>query len=312
MIPRRHRRALECALVLAGAIALASCGSPAPAPPKQQTYDSARAASAALFDAAQKNDAAGLLAVLGPDAGTLVSSGDAAEDANSRAAFVTKYQQMHRIGLDAENRTALFVGAENWPFPIPLASKDSKWYFDTDAGKQEILYRRVGRNEEAAIRICEELVAAQKEYFGRAHDGDAAHQYAQHFVSTPGRHDGLFWEAANGDTVSPIGPLLAFASEEATAKAQHEGPQPFHGYFFRLLKAQGKNAKGGEESYLVNGKMTRGFAFLAYPAEYRSSGVMVFLVGPDGTVRQKDLGADPSLAKAMTAFDPDETWTGAD
>jgi hypothetical protein len=312
MIPRRHRRRLACALVLAGVTSLASCGSPAPAPPKQQTYDSARAAGAALFDAAQKNDEAGLLAVLGPDAGTLVSSGDAAEDANSRATFVTKYQQMHRIGLDAENRTALFVGAENWPFPIPLASKDSKWYFDTDAGKQEILYRRIGRNEEAAIRICQELVAAQKEYFGRAHDGDAAHQYAQHFVSTPGHHDGLFWEAANGDTVSPIGPLLAFASEEATAKAQHEGPQPFHGYFFRLLKAQGKNVAGGEESYIVNGKMTRGFAFLAYPAEYRSSGVMVFLVGPDGTVRQKDLGADPSLAKAMTAFDPDETWTGTD
>jgi len=312
MIPRGHGRALEWALILAGVTALASCGSPAPAPPKQQTYDSARAAGAALFDAAQKNDAAGLLAVLGPDAGTLVSSGDAAEDENSRATFVTKYQQMHRIGLDAENRTALFVGAENWPFPIPLASKDSKWYFDTDAGKQEILYRRIGRNEEAAIRICQELAAAEKEYFARAHDGDAAHQYAQHFVSTPGRHDGLFWESASGDTESPIGPLLAFASEEAAAKAAHAGPQPFHGYYFRLLKAQGKNATGGEESYLVNGKMTRGFAFLAYPAEYRSSGVMVFLVGPNGTVRQKDLGSDPSLAKAITAFDPDETWTGVD
>jgi hypothetical protein len=312
MIPRRHRRALEWALVVAGVIGLASCGSPAPAPPKQQTYDSARAAGAALFDAAQKNDVAGLLAVLGPDAGTLVSSGDATEDADSRAAFVTKYRQMHRIGQDAENRTALFVGAENWPFPIPLVSKDSQWSFDTDAGKQEILYRRIGRNEEAAIRICQELAAAEKEYFGRAHDGDATHQYAQHFVSTPGRHDGLFWEAAKGDTESPIGPLLAFASEEAAAKAEHAGPQPFHGYYFRLLKAQGKSATGGEESYIVNGKMTRGFAFLAYPAEYRSSGVMVFLVGPDGAVRQKDLGSDPSLAKAITAFNPDETWTGTD
>ncbi len=297
--------------MLAGAASLASCASPAPAPPKQETFDSARAAGAALFDAAQKNDAAALLAVLGPDAEALVSSGDTAEDQSSRATFVTKYQQMHRIGLDAENRTALFVGAENWPFPIPLASKDSKWYFDTDAGKQEILYRRVGRNEESAIRICQELVAAEKEYFARAHDGDATHQYAQHFVSTPGRHDGLFWEAAKGDTESPIGPLLAFASEEAAAKAEHAGPQPFHGYYFRLLKAQGKSATGGEESYIVNGKMTRGFAFLAYPAEYRSSGVMVFLVGADGVVRQKDLGADPALAKAIDSFDPDETWTGA-
>jgi len=312
MTSHRYGRALEWALVLAGVIALGSCASPAPAPPKPQTYDSARAAGAALFDAAQRNDVPGLLAVLGPDAATLVNSGDAAEDEDGRASFVTKYRQMHRIGLDAENRTALFVGAENWPFPIPLTSKDSQWYFDTDAGKQEILYRRVGRNEEAAIRICEALAAAQKEYFSRAHDGDATHQYAQHFVSTPGRHDGLFWDAAKGDTESPIGPLLAFASEEAAAKAAHEGPQPFHGYYFRLLKAQGKNAPGGEESYLVNGKMTRGFAFVAYPAEYRSSGVMVFLVGPDGTVRQKDLGSDPSLAKAISAFDPDETWTGAD
>jgi hypothetical protein len=311
MTSRRRRAAIDWALVLAGVVSLASCGSPAPAPPTQQTYESARAASAALFDAAQKNDAAGLLAVLGPDARTLVSSGDAAEDENSRATFVTKYRQMHRIGLDAENRTALFVGAENWPFPIPLASKDSKWYFDTDAGKQEILFRRIGRNEESAIRICEALVAAQKEYFTRAHDGDATHQYAQHFVSTPGRHDGLFWESPSGEAVSPIGPLLAFASEEAAAKAAHAGPQPFHGYYFRLLKAQGKNAQGGEKSYIVNRKMTRGFAFLAYPAEYRSSGVMVFLVGPDGTVRHKDLGADPSLAKALTAFNPDETWTGA-
>jgi len=311
MIPRRYRPGLEWTLALASVTLLASCGSPAPAPPKQQTYDSAQAAGTALFDAAQKNDVAGLLSVLGPDAGPLVSSGDAAEDADSRATFVTKYQQMHRIGLDGENRTALFVGAENWPFPIPLMSKDSKWYFDTGAGKQEILYRRIGRNEEAAMRICQQLVAAEKEYFARAHDGDATHQYAQHFVSTPGRHDGLFWEAAKGDTESPIGPLLAFASEEAAAKAAHAGPRPFHGYYFRLLKAQGKNATGGEESYIVNGKMTRGFAFLAYPAEYRSSGVMVFLVGPDGTVRQKDLGADLSLAKAMTAFDPDETWTDA-
>jgi hypothetical protein len=311
MTSRQQGRALVGVLMLAAAASLASCASPAPAPPKQQTFDSARAAGAALFDAAQKNDAAGLLAVLGPDAETLVSSGDTAEDQNSRAAFVAKYQQMHRVGLDAENRTALFVGAENWPFPIPLASKDSKWYFNTDAGKQEILYRRIGRNEESAIRICQELVAAEKEYFARAHDGDATHQYAQHLVSTPGRHDGLFWEAANGDTESPIGPLLAFATGEATAKAEHAGPQPFHGYYFRLLKAQGKNAKGGEESYIVNGKMTRGFAFLAYPAEYRSSGVMVFVVGADGVVRQKDLGSDPALAKAIEAFDPDETWTGA-
>lgn len=312
MTSQQTSRALAWVLALSGVTALAACGSPPPAPPKQQTYDSARAAGAALFDAAQKNDTAGLLTVLGPEAGSLVSSGDAAEDETSRATFVTKYRRMHRIGLDAENRTALFVGAENWPLPIPLARKDSKWYFDTDAGKQEILYRRIGRNEESAIRICQALVAAEKEYFARAHDGDTTHQYAQHFISTPGRQDGLFWEGPTGDAVSPIGPLLAFASEETTAKAAHAGPQPFHGYYFRLLKAQGTHVNGGAESYIVNGKMTRGFAFLAYPAEYRSSGVMVFLVGADGVVRQRDLGADPSLAKAMTAFDPDETWTGVD
>jgi hypothetical protein len=239
-------------------------------------------------------------------------SGDPAEDKVSREGFVEKYQKMHRIGFDAANRTTLFIGAENWPFPIPLVSKDGKWSFDTDAGKREVLYRRIGSNENAAARICRELVAAEAEYFAKAHDGNAGHEYAQHFVSTPGRHDGLFWQPSDANDDSPLGPLLAFAESEEASKAAHRGRTPFHGYFFRILKAQGVNAPGGAKPYVSDGRMTGGFAFLAYPAEYRSSGVMTFIVGPDGDVYQKDLGpTGETQAKGIVAFDPDSSWQRA-
>ncbi len=297
-------------VLFAATASLAGCTQKPPAPPAKLMFDTPATAGAALFDAAQKNDDAALLQVFGPDAKDLVSSGDAAEDKTSRENFVEKYQKMHRIGLDGENRTALIVGAENWPFPIPLVENGGKWSFDTDAGKNEVLYRRIGRNEASAERTCQELVAAQREYFAKTHDGDTTHQYAQHLVSTAGKHDGLFWEAVKGDDESPIGPLLAFANSEAEAKEAHTGPVPFQGYFFRMLRAQGASVPGGAKSYIVNGKMTGGFAFLAYPAEYRSSGVMTFIVGPDGVVSQKDLGPDTTTqAKAVTAFDVDTTWT---
>jgi hypothetical protein len=307
----RSRQRTRCLVLIFGAMLAQGCASrPAVAPAAQQTFDTPAAAGAALFDAAQKSDPTALLAVLGPDAKDLVSSGDAAEDQASRATFVEKYRQMHRVGLDADNRTTLFVGAENWPVPIPLVSTDAKWSFDTAAGKLAVLYRRVGRNEESAVRICRELVAAEREYFSRAHDGGPAHQYAQHFLSSPGRHNGLFWEGGNGETESPIGPLLAFATSEADAKAAGAGHVPFHGYYFHMLKSQGKSAPGGQKAYVVRDRMTKGFAFVAYPAEYRSSGVLTFVVGPDGVVRQKDLGADSvTLVRGMTAFDPDMTWT---
>jgi hypothetical protein len=300
-----------CVLAVFSTAILTCCSAPPASPPPaaQKTFDSPWEAGDALFAAIQKDDQAAMLGVLGPDAKELISSGDPAEDKDSRDNFLKKYQQMHRIGLDADNRKALVIGSENWPLPIPLVSADGKWRFDTDAAKSEILFRRVGRNENAAIRICRELVAAEKEFFAATHDGDPIHQYAQHIVSTPGHHDGLFWQSATGEAESPIGPLLAFAGSEITAKAEAAGPVPFNGYYFRMLRAQGASAPGGVKAYVVNDHMTGGFGFLAYPAEYRSSGVMTFMAGKSGIVYQQDLGKDTTgLARGMTEFDPDSTW----
>lgn len=306
------RSSVVC-LAVAALAAFPACSSPSKsAPTSERTFDSAAAAGDALFEATLRNDEAAMDAVLGPDAKDLVSSGDATADQNARDNFVAKYRQMHRIGLDRERRTVLYIGAENWPFPIPLVEHDNQWEFDTASGRQEILFRRIGRNEASAIQICEELAAAQEEYFAKSHDGGAPREYAQHFVSSPGKHDGLFWATTGDEAESPIGPLLAFATSEATSKEAHNGPTPFHGYYFRLLKAQGAAAPGGARSFIVDGKMTRGFAFLAYPAEYQSSGVMSFLIGPDRIVRQRNLGPDPEVAKEITDFDPDKGWVHID
>jgi hypothetical protein len=205
------------------------------------------------------------------------------------------------------------VGAENWPTPIPLAHKGNSWYFDTAAGRQEILYRRVGKNELAAIQVCSELVDAQKEYYSQPHDGDQNPQYAQKLFSDSGKHDGLYWETSSGESASPIGPLLASASQEGDTAGANQQPQPFQGYFFRVLKGQSTKATGGSRSYLVDGKMTRGFAFLAYPAEYRSSGVMTFIVAQDGIVYEKDLGPKTSeIVKTLTRYERDASWRKAD
>jgi len=283
-------------------LAVGGCAKPPAALPPPSAFDSAARAGAALFEALQKDDQPALLAMFGADGKEIFSSGDASEDHESHDRFIQNYKRMHRIGLDSENRTALIIGSNNWPFPIPLVNVDGKWRFDTASGKDELLYRRVGRNENSAIQTCRELVAAQKEYFGKPHDGQPAHQYAQHFVSKVGKHDGLFWQSA-GVEESPIGPLLAFASAEEISREAHEGRMPFQGYYYRIVKSDRVG------SYIVDGRMTRGFAFLAYPAEYRSSGVMTFLVGPNGIIYQKDLGADTvSQAGAIQSFEIDTSW----
>jgi hypothetical protein len=293
---------------IAAAVALglsaATCSKPPEPPAPQSTFDSPSQAGAALFEAVQKDDAAALQAIFGPDGKDLVSSGDAAADHDLRQRFIDRYRKMHRIGLDADSRTALIIGAENWPFPISLTQDAGKWRFDTAAGKAEILYRRIGRNERGAIDTCEALAAAQKEYFGRPHDGQPARQYAQHMVSHDGRHDGLFW-TSDGREESHVGSLLAFADAEATAKEAGQGRMPFHGYFFKLIKS------GDGRSFIVDGKLTN-FAFLAYPAEYRSSGVMTLVVGSDGIVYQRDLGADTlSVAGSMSSVLLDGSWSRA-
>ncbi|HMD15208.1 MAG TPA: DUF2950 domain-containing protein [Terriglobales bacterium] len=268
--------------------------------PGQKTFSSAEDASNALVTATQSNDEKALLEILGPDGKQIVSSGDEVEDAHGRANFVQKYQEMHRLVKEPNGTTmVLYIGAENWPTPIPLVQKGSSWYFDTEAGKKEILYRRVGRNELSAIRVCQELVAAQKEYFAQRGE------YAQKIFSDEGQHNGLYWKAANGEPQSPIGPLVASAVAEGYAKSQAGAPTPYRGYYFHVLT----RGAGGAKSYIVNGKMTEGFAFVAYPAEYRSSGVMTFIVNQDGAVYEKDLGKKTDgLAKGLKQYSPTSGW----
>jgi len=275
--------------------------------PGQKTFASPEQASNALVTAAQNNDTKAMLDILGPVGKQIVSSGDETEDAHSRANFVQRYQEMHRWVKEPDGTVVLYIGAKNWPTPIPLVNKGSAWYFDTEAGKKEILYRRVGRNEMSAIRVCQELVAAQKEYYSGQQN-----QYAQKVISDEGQRNGLYWKVAEGEARSPIGPLVAKAVAEGYAKSRTGAPTPYRGYYYHILTSQGKNAPGGAKSYIVNGKMTEGFAFVAYPAEYRSSGVMTFIVSEDGVVYQKDLGKKTEvLAKAMKEYNPDSTWTKA-
>jgi hypothetical protein len=277
--------------------------------PGQKTFASAEEASNALATAVENNDEKATLALLGPDAKQIVSSGDETEDAQSRAEFVQAYRQMHRLAREPDGTTTLYIGSKNWPTPIPLVHKGHAWYFDTDAGKMEILFRRIGRNEISAIRICRELVAAQQDFRRTQPQG-----FAERILSEPGAHNGLYWPAAAGDAQSPIGPLVASAVTEGYADNGREIVKtPYRGYYFHVMKGQGAHAPGGAKSYIINGKMTEGFAFVAYPAQYRSSGVMTFIVGADGTVFQKDLGKDTALlAKALKQYDPDQRWHRAD
>jgi len=274
----------------------------------QKTFSSAEDASAALLAATQSNDEKVLLEILGPDGKQIVSSGDDAEDALNRANFVEKFQEMHRLVKEPDGTVTLYIGAHNWPTPIPIVSNGNSWYFNTDAAKSEILARRIGRNEMSAIRVCQELVAAQKEYRSAQKS-----EYAAKIFSDKGQNNGLYWEVPEGGPQSPIGPLVAWAVAEENAKSRGEAPVPFRGYYFEILTRQGKNAPGGAKSYITSGKMSGGFAFVAYPAEYRSSGVMTFIVGEDGVVFENDLGKKTeSLAKSIREFNPTPAWQKAD
>ena len=272
----------------------------------QKTFSSAEEASNSMLTAAQNNDEKALLEILGPEGKQIVSSGDETEDAQSRANFVQRYQEMHRLVKEPDGTTILYIGAKNWPTPIPLVNKGNAWYFDTDAAKKEILYRRIGRNEMSTIRVCQELVAAEKEY------STQRGEYADKIFSDEGQHNGLYWKAVNSESPSPIGPLVASAVAEGYDKSRDSAPNPYRGYYFHILTRRGKNGPGGAKSYIVNGKMTDGFAFVAYPAEYRSSGVMTFVVNQDGVVYQKDLGRKTeALGKAMQEYNPDSSWSKA-
>ena len=277
----------------------------------QRTFSSAEDASRALFDAMQAQDEQAPLSILGPAGKEVLSSGDPEEDLDARISFVVKYQEMYRFVTEANGTVTLVVGAENWPFPVPLVKNNSSWYFDTAAGKDEIVFRRIGRNELAAMDACRELVEAQKQYFARP-PGDLPSQFAQKLVSAEGRHDGLYWHGASDEFDSPINPLIAYARQNLPTDQVGEHV-PFNGYMFRILTSQGRHAPGGAKNYIVDGKMSAGFAFVAYPVEYRSSGVMTFIIDASGTIYEKDLGPNTTkLAQAMTAYDPDSTWHKAE
>jgi hypothetical protein len=273
----------------------------------QRTFASAEDAGRALFDTMHAQDEQSPLSILGPAGKDVISSGDPIEDSDTRTSFVVKYEEMHRFVAEANGTETLVIGAENWPFPIPLVRKNGSWYFDTAVGKNEILFRRIGRNELAAMDACRELVEAQKQYFARP-PADLPRQFAQRLVSDEGRHNGLYWYGASDEFDSPIDPLIAYARQNLPTDQVGEHV-PFNGYMFRILTSQGPHAPGRAKNYIVDGKMSAGFAFVAYPVEYRSSGVMTFIVDKSGTIYEKDLGLDTTkLAQAMTAYDPDSTW----
>ncbi len=310
------RLALRASLiVIAAVIGLAVSGPTFAQEAGQKTFSSATEAGDALAAAAGKHDKQEMLAILGPSAQNLVSSGDVVEDQESEDRFASKYREMHRFVATGNGRTFLYLGAENWPTPIPLQKSGSKWYFDSSFGEQEVLYRRIGSNELNVIQVCHAVVDSEQDYYGALHDGDSVHQYAPKFRSTPGKQDGLYWEVKSGEPESPLGPMLAQAAAEGYQHHDHaaDQPHPFQGYVYRLLTRQGAAAAGGAKNYIVDGKMTGGFALVAYPVNYRVTGVMTFVVNQDGQIYQKDLGPQTEqIAAKMTKYNPDKTWTLAE
>ncbi len=276
-----------------------------------KTFPSPESAGKAVYSAAKAQDTNAVLAIFGREGREYLLTEDPTQDQTALNKFAGNYEQMHRWAALEGGGLVLDVGAENYPFPFPLVkTADGQWMFSTDQAKKEILARQIGENELTVIGVLIQMADAQTEYFGTTHDGSKVKQYAPRFTSSEGKHDGLYWKVAEGEAESPLGPLAARASAEGYQKGTKESPEPFHGYFYRILKEQGAHAEGGAKNYVVNGSMTKGFAILAYPAEYRKSGVMTFMIGQDGRVYQKDLGPETGdTAKAMTSFDPDETWS---
>lgn len=277
--------------------------------PSQKTFKSAEEAVLAVVAATRNSDESELLAILGSDAAGIIKSGDAVMDKRRREKFLKAYDEKNSLVAE-DGGKVLVIGKNDWPYPIPLVKKGDAWFFDTDKGREEILDRRIGKDELSAIRVCLGIVDAQREYAKTDNDGNGAGAYASKFISDPGQKNGLYWKTQKGEKLSPLGPAVAKAQEEGYLQKQPgEKPSPFHGYYYRILRAQGKNARGGASDYVANGRMTGGFAVVAYPAEYENSGVMTFLVNREGIVYQKDLGKETSsIAKAMKEFDPDESW----
>ena len=294
-------------MLLALAISLTGCSKTEK--PSTKVFATPDEAGNALLAAAKAGDQAAALAIFGPDSKAIIFSGDAVEDKNAADSFVARYGVMHRWRKLTDGAQILLVGADNFAFPIPLKKNaEGRWFFDTAAGKEEILNRRIGRNELAIIDVCRAVADAQAQYFSQLHDGATRKQYALKFISDPGKQNGLYWQSSPGQPESPLGPLVAFATAEGYS-AKPDAHVPFHGYYFHKLKGQTEKARGGAKNYVVDGKMTGGFGFVAYPVEYGNSGVMTFMINQDGVLLQKDLGKTTTeTATAMSEFDPDTSW----
>lgn len=297
---------LALSAVVASA-AWVSPGSAAAADKGQKDFATAQQAIEAFIAAVRSDDPRELLQILGPSGEPLVRSGDRVADRAARQRLVTAYDAAHRIESEGAATATLIVGPEDWSLPIPVVQQGGRWHFDTEASARKIIDRRVGRNELNVIEVCRAYVAAQREYASRDRLGNGLGQYARKFDSSPGKQDGLYWEAAAGEEPSPFGPLVASARAEGYKPKDH--PSPYHGYYYRILTRQGVHAPGGARDYVVGGQMTGGFALLAFPAKWGDSGVMTFLVNQDGIVFEKNLGPETArLAREITEYDPDLNW----
>ncbi len=302
--PRLMR--VSTVLLMLAASAAAEASSP-------RDFGTPEEAAKALVDAAGAADAAGLAALFGSDGSDIIDSGDPVDDANDRKAFVDLAAQRLEIERIGDGQAVISLGEKDWPFPIPLTRRGDRWVFDVVQGREEILDRRIGRNELHVLRVMDAYLQAQAEYASEDRDGDQVAEYARKLRSEPGKFDGLFWETAENEPASPIGPLVADARAEGYRAGNTGKPIPYHGYYYRILTRQGAAAPGGKYSYIINGNMLAGLGLLAFPAEYGASGVMTFIVNQQGKIYQRDLGAKTELiAGAITEYNPDSSWQRVD
>ena len=299
------------AAVLFSTALLVTAGTAFGAESKQKTFAAPEDAAKALVAAVKAGDKKAMLEILGSGAKPIVDSGDAVADKQAGERFVKAYDEANKLEKSGDSKAVLSIGKDDWPFPIPITKGDKGWTFDTKAGKEEILNRRIGRNELSVIQVLQAYVDAQREYYLSNPSGDKLMHYAQKFASSPGKKDGLYYPVKAGEPQSPLGPLVAGAKAEGYGKNAKTGkPGPYHGYRYRILKAQGPDAQGGAYSYVANGQMIGGHAVVAWPDQYGNSGVMTFMINQDGVVYQKDLGPETATAvQKITKFNPDKTWT---
>jgi len=275
----------------------------------ERTFSSPEQAAEALASAWRSGDKHQLLEIFGPAAEALVSSGDPVAEKEARKRLTAAYDEAHHLDADGAQRMVIILGKEEWPYPIPIVKQGAAWRFDVRAGAEQIIDRRIGRNELNAIEVCRTYVRAQRNYAAKDRLGDGLHEFAQRIASSEGKQDGLYWPTAAGGEESPLGPLVVAAEAQGYTASSAEGRAPFHGYFYKILTRQGRSASGGAQDYLVKGHMTGGFALIAFPATYGDSGVMTFIVNQEGIVFEKNLGPNTAeIARRMTEYDPDMSW----